>query len=368
MKTAEDMSDETKGAAASGGADARRRRNTGRITLRDVAAHLGISQISVSRYFQEPQRLSEELRERIAGAVAELGYVPNLVAGGLASARSRVVGMVLPNISGPIFADTIQGFSDALTARGYQLLLASSYFSATLEENAVRAFLGWSPAALVLTSHHHSAATEKMIEGANVPVIETWDFQPKRAPIQIGFSHVKVGRLAARHLVDMGYRRIAFVQNSLAGDISALDRRDGYIEVMRESGRRPWTFVPTEPQPLRAGRQALEALVRRREPADAIIFANDNLASGALLAARGAGVSVPDQCAIVGFGDYAFSEMLSPGLTTIRPPARAIGELAAETIFGLVERDRDDPADGAPAAPEELFCELIQRESTHEVR
>ncbi|MDP1013726.1 hypothetical protein Q6293_28770, partial [Klebsiella pneumoniae] len=84
-----------------------------------------------------------------------------------ASARGRIVAMVIPNISGPIFANTIQGFSDTLSRHGYQLLLASSYFSAEQEESAVRAFLGWSPAALVLTSRFHSAGTEKMIADAD---------------------------------------------------------------------------------------------------------------------------------------------------------------------------------------------------------
>jgi LacI family gluconate utilization system Gnt-I transcriptional repressor len=364
MKTADDMPDSTKHASRLDDAGIRRRRNTGRMTLRDVAGYLGISQISVSRYFQNPERLSEPLRERIQKAVVELGYVPNLVAGGLASARNRVIGMVLPNISGPIFADTIQSFSDAVAARNYQLLLASSYFSAELEENAVRAFLGWSPAALVLTSHHHSEATEEMISRASIPVIETWDFQPEREPIQIGFSHVEVGRVAAKYLVERGYQRIAYVQNSMAGDISALDRRDGYIEVMRELGRKAWTFVPTEALPFHAGRQALEALVKRRQPADAIIFANDNLASGALLAARRAGVDVPGQCAIVGFGDYAFSEMLSPSLTTIRPPARAIGLAAAERIFDMVERGESRLTADDDSRLVDLRCELMEREST----
>jgi LacI family gluconate utilization system Gnt-I transcriptional repressor len=149
--------------------DKRKRRGAGRVTLNTVARHAQVSAITVSRYFNQPDQVSPERRERIKAAVDELGYVPNLVAGGLASARGRIVGMVIPNISGPIFASTIQGFSDTLSRHGYQLLLASSYFSAEQEESAVRAFLGWSPAALVLTSHFHSEATEKMIAEADIP-------------------------------------------------------------------------------------------------------------------------------------------------------------------------------------------------------
>ena len=146
----------------------RKRRGAGRATLADVARAAEVSAISVSRYFNQPEQVSPPLRERIEAAVQALGYVPNLVAGGLASARGRIVGMVIPNISGPIFAQTIQAFSDTLSRHGYQLLLASSYFSEEQEESAVRAFLGWSPAALVVTSHFHSPATEKMLAEADV--------------------------------------------------------------------------------------------------------------------------------------------------------------------------------------------------------
>jgi LacI family transcriptional regulator, gluconate utilization system Gnt-I transcriptional repressor len=363
-KEAIDMQESSKGVSKRDGIRVRQRRSTGRMTLRDVADHLGISQISVSRYFQKPERLSAHLRERIKTAVDEMGYVPNLVAGGLASATSRVIGMVIPNITGPVFAETIQTFSDAVTARGYQLLLASSYFSKTLEENAVRAFLGWSPAALVLTSAHHSTATEEMIARAHIPIIEAWSFQADREPIQIGFSQEDVGRLAARHLVDRGYRRIAYALTSVAGDLHTQDRRNGYIDVMRELGREPWTFTPTEMSPFHAGKQALEALTKCEQPADAIIFANDNLAAGALLAAQSMNISVPGDCAMIGFGDFAFSEMLNPGLTSIRPPTGSIGLLAAKRIFELIENEELGRTMPADRRLNKLACELVERDST----
>lgn len=356
------MSDSTPPSATEAAPATRKRRsNAGRTTIRQVANHVGVSAITISRYFKQPDSVSEELRAHIASAVAELGYVPNLVAGGLASASSRIVGMVIPNISGPIFANTIQSFSDILGQNGYQLMLSSSYFSPEQEENAVRSFLGWSPAALVLTSYFHTEATEKMIAQAGIPVIETWDLQTERAPIQIGFLHQDVGRMAARHLLDKGYQQIAFVTNSIAGDFSALDRRDGYIEVIEQAGRTSRVFTPSAQQPLEAGEEAFKALIASDNPADAIIFANDNLASGALLAAQRAGIAIPAQCAIVGFGDYAIADKLYPSLTTIRPPATEIGEVAARRILELV---------GALPEPEHspahfhLQCELIERESS----
>ena len=339
----------------------RKRRGAGRVTLDTVARHAGVSAITVSRYFNQPEQVSPERRERIAAVVAHLGYVPNLVAGGLASARGKIVGMVIPNISGPIFANTIQGFSDTLSRHGYQLLLASSYFSADQEESAVRAFLGWSPAALVLTSHFHSAGTEKMIAEADIPVIETWDYRPEREPIQIGFSHFEVGVTAVRYLHGKGYRRIAFVQNSAAGDFSALERRDGYAACARELGLEPRVFAPdVDRAPFEAGKQAMEALMNAPIPPDAIIFANDNLAAGGLLAGQRAGLNIPEDCAVLGFGDYPFAEMLLPSLSTIKPPALEIGVLAATRLLqslGIL------PVDDEVQRLNLLECQLIERES-----
>ena len=338
----------------------RKRRGAGRVTLNAVARAAGVSAITVSRYFNQPEQVSPERRERIAAVVAELGYVPNLVAGGLASARGKIVGMIIPNISGPIFANTIQGFSDTLSRHGYQLLLASSYFDIEQEENAVRAFLGWSPAALVLTSHFHSAGTEKMLAEADIPVIETWDYQPDREPMQIGFSHFEVGVTAARHLLEKGYQRIAFVQNSAPGDFSALERRDGYAATLRGAGREPWAFAPdADRTPFEAGKQAMEALMNASPRPDAIIFANDNLAAGGLLAGQRAGIRIPEDCAVLGFGDYPFAEMLLPSLSTIKPPALEIGVLAATRVLeslGVLPSDEVQRLNL-------LQCQVIERES-----
>lgn len=337
----------------------RKRKGAGRVTLNTVARAAGVSAITVSRYFNQPEQVSPERRERIATAVAELGYVPNLVAGGLASARGRIVGMVIPNISGPIFADTIQGFSDTLSRHGYQLLLASSYFSTEQEESAVRAFLGWSPAALVLTSHFHSPATEKMLAEADIPLVETWDYQPERAPMQIGFSHFEVGVSAAQHLHGKGYRRIAFVQNSAPGDFSALERRDGCIAALAAVGLAPQVFAPDAGlAPFEAGKQAMLALMAQTQRPEAILFANDNLAAGALLAGQRAGWRIPQDCAVMGFGDYPFAAMLMPGLTTLKPPALQMGVLAATRVLqqlGVLE--------GEAEHLNLLACQVIERES-----
>lgn len=338
---------------------ARQRRGAGRATLATVAAMAGVSSMTVSRYFNEPARVSEQHRALIAAAISATGYVPNQVAGGLASSKGRVVGLVVPNISGPIFASTLQAFHDALGAQGYQVLLASSYFCAEQEERAVRAFLGWNPAALVLTSRFHSPGTERLLSSASVPLVEIWDHHPGRKPVQVGFAHEAVGWMAVEHLYGRGYRRLAFVANSARGDYSALERRDGYLKALAEYGLQPMFYQPdADLPPFEAGKGALEALMTQALPPDAIFFANDNLAAGGLLAAQRRGISVPADCAILGFGDYPFAQMLLPSLSTIRPPSRIIGELAARYVLNALA------SAGKADLPEALQCELVQREST----
>lgn len=334
----------------------RRRRATARPTLADVALQAGVSAITVSRFFNAPERVGADARGRIQTAVEALNYVPNLAAGGLASAHNKVVAMVVPNISGPIFAHTLQSLSDDLSAALYQLLLASSYFSLDAEERAVRAFLGWQPAALVLTSRHHSPGTERLIESAGIPVIETWDLAQRRTPLQIGFSHRQVGRDGVRYLVARGYQRIAFVHNSAAGDISARERCEGYCDALKALGRAPLHVTPKDPDPMAAGAEALGMLLAHTPRPDAVFFANDNLACGALLATLRQGLRVPQDMALFGFGDYAFSDKLMPSLSTIRPPAREIGHCAAQHILTLA-------AGGQPPRHTSLPCELIARES-----
>jgi LacI family gluconate utilization system Gnt-I transcriptional repressor len=335
------------------------RRRIDRPTLADVSRLAGVSTITVSRFFNEPHRVAPDATARIQAAVEQLNYVPNLAAGGLASARNRVVAMVVPNISGPIFAPTLQALSDGLAEQGLQLLLASSYFSAEAEERAVRAFLGWNPIALVLTSRFHSPATERLIAAAAQPVIETWDLDASRSPYQIGFSHRQVGRDAARYLVGKGHRRIGFVHNSAAGDLSAQERHAGYAEVMANERLEAWSYTPTAPDPMQAGAQAVEALTSRgRERPHALIFANDNLACGAILAGQRLGLRLPQDLAIFGFGDYAFADKLMPSLSTIRPPAQAIGATAVQIIRSLTAAEEP-----APAHLSELACTLVPRES-----
>lgn len=338
----------------------RKRRGLGRSTVFDVAKLAQTSAISVSRYFKEPERVSQETRERIKSAIDQLGYIRNEAAGGLASTQGRIVGAIVPSVSNSIFAETIQGLSTTLSKHNYQLLLATHDYSIETEEKVVRAFLGWSPRALVLTGADHSAATETLLAGLHIPVIETWDVRTERPYPQIGFSHRATGRDMTLYLHGRGYRKIVYVDSGIGSDFRARKRAEGYEETMRELGLAPQVVQAIATAPLDAGAEVFSAQMARADRPDALFFANDNMAAGAIYEAARAGIRIPEHCAVAGFGDFPFSEKLTPALTTIRVPRYDIGCLAAQAILlrlGELEEG------GAPLAPEPLLYELIARAS-----
>ncbi|WP_217906584.1 LacI family DNA-binding transcriptional regulator [Bordetella genomosp. 11] len=319
------------------------RRKIAPYTIHDVAAIAGVASITVSRFFNTPDKVSPARRARIEAAIAQTGFVPSQVAMGLASARSKVVCAVIPSIANSVFSETVQGMSDVLRSSGYQLLLASSNYSTVEEEGAVCAFAGWRPAGMILTGPAHTDRVDAILRAAAFPVVETWDVRPNRPFHQVGFSHDQVGYDQAMHLIEQGARRIRFVRTGMPEDFRAQQRALGYSRAMARHGLAADVETPDETDPFEAGAQAMARFARagRRTRPQAIIFANDNMAAGAILAAPECGLVLPRDCAIVGFGDFPIAKRLTPALTTVHPGRYEIGSTAARLVLKLIQREAD---------------------------
>lgn len=198
------------------------RRATERLTMTDVANAAGVSPSTVSLYLRKPEAVSEELATRVRTVIDQLGYVPNLVAGSLAAAKSRTVGVILPSITNSFFAETYNTLQSAFQTAHYQTLLGVSEFDPEREEELIRAFLAWSPAAVVVTGLHHTERTRAMLRSSGVPVVEMWDIPSAQTPavdMTVGFSHFEVGRRQASHLYDQGSRKVAYIGAAVHQDM-----------------------------------------------------------------------------------------------------------------------------------------------------
>ena len=313
----------------------RSRRGSGAVTLHDVALLAGVAPITASRALKAPQQVSDVVRKRVADAVARTGYVPNLLAGGLASTRSKLVAAVVPTISGLVFLETVQSLTEALAERGYQLMLGQAGYSGNREDALLGAIIGRRPDGIVLTGVLHSAEGRRRLLGSGIPVVETWDLTPTPIDMLVGFSHSEVGRSVALYLHARGRRRFGVVTGD---DERACRRSDAFCATARTLGLAPVAVaqVPT-PTTLQRGRDGLADLLARQPDVDAVFCSSDLLALGVLTEARVRVLDVPGRLAVVGFGDLEFAAALQPALTTVHIKGAAIGRQAAQFIVDRAE-------------------------------
>ncbi len=319
----------------------RTRRGSGAVTLHDVARLAGVAPITASRALNTPGKVSAEVLKKVSDAIASAGYVPNRLAGGLASTRSRLVAAVVPTISGAVFLETVQSLTEALAERGYQLMLGQAGYTGTREDDLLEAIVGRRPDGVILTGIMHSKRGRKLLQASGIPVVETWDLTPTPIDMLVGFSHVEVGRAVATFLHARGRRRFGVV----AGDDARAQRRcEAFLAGARALGL-PEVEVATVPAPtkLRFGRESLARLIGKCGDLDAVFCSSDLLALGVMTEARVRGIHVPDQLAVVGFGDLEFSADMNPALTTVHINGAAIGRQAAQFIVDRAEGREVNP-------------------------
>ncbi len=300
-------------------------------TLAVVASIAGVSTATVSRFINSPDRVALETAVRIREAIAQTGYVPNLMAGGLASNRSRLVALVIPVLDQSIFASTIQSATNALGDEGYQIVLGLSGTTDERLEQLAPSLLSRRPDGMILTGTVTSPHLRKALIAAGVPIIETWDLPADPIDSVVGFSHVAIGRALAEYVMLKGYRRPYILTT---GGVRALARRYGFASAMVERGRpEPAYRMVAAPTTFTRGREAMGALLDARSDADVIVCASDWLAHGAMTEAAARGLSIPGDLAFIGFGDLEFANALTPSLTTIAIDGSAIGREAAKLFL-----------------------------------
>lgn len=323
-----------------------KRKPTAAATVHDVARLASVSAITVSRALNNPELLSDATLKRVRSAIARTGYVPNLLAGGLRSARSKLVAAVVPTVAGPVFLEAIQSLTDALDQKGYQLLLGQSGYRAAREDALIDAIVGRRPVGIVLTGMIHTAAGRKRLLGSGIPIVETWDLSSRPLDMAVGFNHDRIGEEVCSYLHKRGRKRPALVSGD---DERARRRAAGFVRtakrlgLARGDGEVPtaWTSAPTT---LALGRDGLSRILEQDPKADAVFCSSDLMALGALTEAHSRGIAVPRQLAIVGFGDLAFAAGVIPALSTVRVDGRRIGEIAASFIIDRAEgRDVGEP-------------------------
>ena len=317
-------------------ATARRIRHTsGVVTLRDVASMASVSPITVSRVLNHPELVTPSTTERVRHVINRTGYLPNLLAGGLASRKTHFVAAIVPALSHQVFSETLQSLTDRLWESGYQVLLGTSGYPTSREESLLTAIISRRPDGIFLTGISHSVESRRRLVAAKIPVVEVWDLTPTPVDMLVGFSHEKVGQAVAEYLVGLGHRRFGVIS---ADDARAEGRRAAFesLLVKHEMTDMLTVLVPA-PSSFELGREGLARLLELGPLPRALFCSSDTLAHGVLVEAQARGLSVPNDLAIVGFGDLNFAAHTLPPLSTVRIDRPALGRLAAEALLGRFE-------------------------------
>ncbi|WP_016836684.1 LacI family DNA-binding transcriptional regulator [Herbaspirillum lusitanum] len=332
-------------------------RATGRVTIVDVAAEARVSPMTVSRALKSPELVQQEARDRIAAAIGKLGYVPNQAASTLASARSQVIGVLVPSLTNAVFIETLSGIRDYLSQAGYQFLIGETGYSKEKESRLISTYLAHAPDGFLLSSSDQHDILRRQLAAANIPAVRMFDLGKSNSDMSVGFSQTKAGYAAARHLIERGYRRPAFLAAQL--DPRMMKRREGFRKGLSEAGLDPdvEVLLPA-PTTVDMGAQLLARVLEIAPDCDAVFCCNDDLALGALFECQRRGIKVPQQMAIAGFNDLSWAACATPSITTIVTPRYDIGYKAAEM---LIRQLKGEPVEKARL---DLGFELAVREST----
>ena len=264
-------------------------------------------------------------------AIEKLGYVPNLVAGGLSSRRSRMVAAILPTIAHAMFAELVQAFTDAMRGGGYQVMLALSGYDEATEADLVRGLIGRRPDAMLITGTHHAPPIRQMISEAGIPVVEMFDVTAQPIDMLVGLDHAEVGTAVAERFLNQGHNSFAVFA---AGDPRAQVRRRAFTATVQRAGGTVLADpVLPAPSTIAAGRQALRDLAPRLGRRSAVFCSSDLLAYGAITEARMLQIDVPGRLAVCGFGNFELSAASEPAFTTVSIEGREIGSAAANLLL-----------------------------------
>jgi len=326
------------------------------ITLDVVAKIAGVSAITVSRAINTPKKVAPVTLEKVKKAIDQTGYVPNLLAGGLASKSSRLIAAIVPSIANLVYAQTIRLFSNRFREEGYQVILGDSGYPEVLEEELVAAILTRRPDGIFLTGVDHSPVCRNLLLSANIPIVETWDLTPSPLDIVVGFNHIEIGRKVAEFIVSKGYRKVGFVT---ANDARASLRQRSTQDTLGKYGITE-IFPTTVPAPtsMELGRIGTKQIIEEGFDNGVIFCSSDTLAQGVIAELQSRSIVIPDQMAVIGFGDQVFAAFTHPPMTTVRIDRERIGQEAADA---LLARINDQPLENNII---DVGFTIIDRETT----
>lgn len=311
------------------------------VRMKDIARDLGISVVTVSKVLRDHPDIGEETRKRVQKRMKEVNYQPNFAARSLLTGKTWTLGLVVPDLLHPFFAQIAKAISAEVRKKGYSLFISSSDEDPELEKQEIDQLLARRVDAMLVASAQWTAESLRRIGEANIPLILI-DRQPSGLEANfVGVDDTLVGVLATTHLIEQRCKRIAHIRGPEVS--TAIGRMQGYQQVLEEHGRVPLpghivsTGTSGDHRGDRGGYEATTKLLSNRVRPDGIFCFNDPVALGAMRAILDAGLRIPEDVAVVGCGNLSYADFLRVPLTSVDQGSEAIGKRAAALALSLAK-------------------------------
>ena len=303
------------------------------LTLRDVSEASGVSEMTVSRVLRNRGDVSDATRARVLEAAKRLGYVPNKIAGALASSRVNLVAVVIPSLSNQVFPEVMTGITSVLDDTPLQPVVGVTNYLPEREEAVLYEMLSWRPTGVIIAGLEHTEAAIAMLRGAGIPVVEVMDVDGAPVDSVVGISHRRAGRMMAQEILQAGYRRIGFMGTKMPLDHRARKRFEGFTDALAKAGveiadRQFYSGGSG----IAKGREMTEAMLNRTPDLDFIYYSNDMIGAGGLLHCMTHGIDVPGRIGLAGFNGMEIVDGFPLRLATMDSCRLEIGREAARII------------------------------------
>jgi LacI family gluconate utilization system Gnt-I transcriptional repressor len=323
------------------------------LTLRDVSEASGVSEMTVSRVLRNKGDVSDATRKRVQDAAKSLGYVPNKIAGALASQRVNLVAVIIPSLGNMVFPEVLSGVSEILADTDLQPVVGVTDYLPEKEEKVLFEMLSWRPSGVIIAGLEHSDASRAMLRQAGCPVVEIMDVDGHPVDACVGISHRRAGRKMAESILQNGYRNIGFIGTKMPLDHRARKRFEGFTQTLAKAG------VEISDQEfysggsaLAKGRELTEKMLKRSPDLDFMYFSNDMIGAGGLLYLIEQGYDIPGRIGLAGFNGVELLDGLPRKLASMDACRREIGRRAAQILADRVTN---------PDADEGLVVELTPK-------
>jgi DNA-binding LacI/PurR family transcriptional regulator len=330
------------------------------INIRDVARRASVSIATVSRAVNGITTVDPELARRVWKAVEEVGYVPNPQARALVSGRSRILGLIVSEITNPFFPELVQEFEDLAVAQGYEVMIGSTNYDPDRTESLIRRMLQRNVDGMAVMTFGIEEDLVKRLVGREFPLVFV-DAGPRLPNIRVlKVDYAQGIREAVQHLAALGHRAIAFISGPLLLR-SVAARRDAFLKSMAELGlRAPAGYIVEGDHTMEGGMAAIERLVAHAQLPTAVVCSNDMTAIGVLHGLYRTTYKVPNDISVVGFDDIHLAQFMLPPLTTVQMSCKLLATAAVQALRAGIEHDHPNAVQKEWPIP----THLVVRQST----